>query len=263
MPEIVFDTLDAVPEGFREVASQKDGKFTVNVVAANKLAEFRDNNISLARERDGLKAYHDSLAGIVGEDPASFMTSYGELQTIAQKVKDGTLKGSDAVQAEVAQRVAQMKADYERQLAQQAQDASTWKSKASENDTKWRRSIVDRQITEAVISDASGALPSALSDILTRAYRVFKVTDDNKLIARDGEAVIYGADGTTPMSPLEWLAKLRESAPYFFKGSNGGGATGAANAGGGLYGGMSLADFQKLAPEAKLALAHRLKQGKK
>jgi hypothetical protein len=71
----------------------------------------------------------------------------------------------------------------------------------------------------------------------------------------DGEAIIYGADGATPMTPDEWLAKLRDSAPYFCKNSNGGGATG--NQGNKMFGGMSKEDFNKLSGAQKLALARK------
>lgn len=253
MPDMIFDALDKVPEGLREHAKEQDGKVIVKVVPQAKLEEFRNTNITLAQERDALKAQFEPLRGLIGEDVKAFETELTELRTTAQKVKDGSLKGTDAIQAEVAQRVAQMKGDYERQLTEKANEATAWKNKAAEADQKFRRSLVDRAVTDAVLNEKSGAEPRALPDILSRAYAVFRVEDDGKLVAKDGEAVIYGSDGATPMSPAEWLGKLREQAPYFFKNSNGGGASGSQ--GTKDYGGMSKADFQKLPASERLRIA--------
>lgn len=57
MPDIVYDTLEAIPEGLRENAKKgDDGKFTVKVVLQSKLDEFRDSNIRVSKERDDLLA---------------------------------------------------------------------------------------------------------------------------------------------------------------------------------------------------------------
>jgi hypothetical protein len=61
---------------------------------------------------------------------------------------------------------------------------------------------------------------------------------------------MYGADGSTPMTPMEWLAKLREEKPFLFKQSEGGGS-----GGGGRPGGLSQADLQKMSPVERMNYA--------
>jgi hypothetical protein len=226
------------------------------VVPQAKLEEFRTNNIAVSQERDGLKSRIDKLAALMGEggDDDAFAAEIAELRKMAQQVKDGKLKGTDSVEGEVARRVAEMKRDYERQLQDQATKATAAEKRALEADQKYRRSLIDRAVTDAVLDDKSGAEQRALPDILSRAYAVFKIEDDGKLVARDGEAVIYGADGATPMTPLEWLGKLREQAPYFFKGSNGGGASGTT--GTKTMGGYTAAEFAKLPALKRLEIAN-------
>lgn len=253
MPDIVYDALDKVPEGLREHAKEQDGKVVVKVVPQVKLDEFRQTNITLSQERDALKAQFEPLKKLIGEDVKAFEDELTELRSTVQKVKDGTLKGTDAIQAEVAQRVAQMRGDYERQLAEKATEVSAWKQQAAEADQKFRRSLVDRAVTDAVLNEKSGAEPRALPDILSRAYAVFQVDDAGKLVAKDGEAVIYGSDGATPMTPIEWLSKLKSDAPYFFKSSTGGGASGSQ--GSKDYGGMTKEQFQKLPAAERLRIA--------
>jgi hypothetical protein len=103
---------------------------------------------------------------------------------------------------------------------------------------KLRRTYVDRALTDVVLDESMGVHPKALADILGRAYQVFEVSDDGKLTPKRGEAVVYGADGVTPMSPKEWVQSLKEDAPYFFKGSNGGGSNGGE---GGMVHGIAAA----------------------
>lgn len=256
MPELTFDTLDAIPEGLREGAKEVNGKLVINVVPKAKLDEFRDNNVALSSERDTLKKSVEGFAALLGDkDQAEFATELEALRKTAQDVADGKLKGDDTIAREVAQRVETLKGDYERRLQDAGKETAAWKDKATVNDTKFRRSIVDREVTNAILDETSGAHPSARADILARAYGVFHVEDDGKLIARDGEATIYGANGTDSMTPLEWLGKLKEQAPYFFKGSSGGGAGGSGDKK--LPGGMSAEDFNKLSGAEKLKLARQ------
>jgi hypothetical protein len=104
-----------------------------------------------------------------------------------------------------------------------------------------------------VIAPDSGVRPEALPDVLERAYRLYKV-ENGALIPKQGEATIFGANGADPMSPAEWLVKLRDQAPHYFKGNGGGGAAGGRE--GEKLGGFSHAEIAKLSPEAKLALAN-------
>lgn len=252
MPVLNYETLDAVPEGLREFAKEVDGQITVKVVAEPKLAEFREKNITLAQERDQLDERAKKLAALVGEDPEKFQAELTELRETAQKVQDGQLQASDDVEKAVRARIAKMQEDYEGQLKARAEEAKAWQAKANTVQGQFDRSIVDQHITRAVINPAVGAHAEALPDILSRAYDVFNV-ENGKLVARQGDTVIYGSDGATPLTPAEWLNDLKSSAPYFFKGSMGGGAAGD---GPGTVAGMSKAEFAKLPASERLRLAN-------
>ena len=259
MPEIVFESLDKVPEGLREHAKEEEGKVKVNVVPKNKLDEFRETNIKLAQERDSLKSAFDPYKEIVGDDIKKFQSSLKELQTIQKRVKDGELVANTSLEEAIAARTKELKADLEGKIASLSTDREAWKQKATKIEEKHKRSIVDRHITSAVLSKDSGARPDALSDILERAYKVFKVDDEKEtVIPMEGEQVVYGADGASPMSPLEWLKKMKETSPYFFQSSGGGGAGGGPGAPGPAgytqeqISKMDLPTYQKLRKEGKI-----------
>lgn len=266
MPNITFDTLDTIPDGLKEHAKKDDatGKFVVSVVSEVKLNEFRDTNVRVSQERDALGVVVQKIKPLIGDDIDAFITQYTELAATAQQVKDGKLKASDAIEAEIANRVTSMKSGFETQLTQAQQALVQERNARVEATQKYNRSIIDQNVTQAVIMPTSGANPEALNDILTRAYGVFQVQADGKLIAKDGEAVIYGADGVAPMTPMEWMTKLRVQAPYFFKPSGGGGANNGQNTGGTQErGGMTKEAFNALSPEARLRIYHQNKDGKK
>jgi hypothetical protein len=58
------------------------------------------------------------------------------------------------------------------------------------------------------------------------------------------------------MTPKEWLARTRETKPFFFKSSNGGGAGGADNGTTKKLHGLDAKTVRTLSPGQKLALAN-------
>lgn len=261
MPDIFFSSEDEAPEGLREtlVKDEASGKFKINVVPNAKLAEFRENNTNLLKERDTLKAQVESVLPLVGEDPEAFKSELTQLRATAQQVADGKLKGSDVVQKEVEARVKSMEDSYQSQLQELGTKLAASQEFGQEMSGRYSSSVRDREITNAVLDAESGANPTALPDILSRASSIFQVAKDGSLVPRNGDTVIYGADGATPMSPKEWLGQLLEKAPYLGKSSAGGGAAGGE--GKAKFGGMSEKDFNALTPQRRMAL-HREQQSK-
>lgn len=254
MPEIIFETLDKVPEGLRDIAKEVEGGVSINVVAKSKLDEFRENNITLSTERDQLKERVAKFEPIIGENPEDFVSELEALRQTAQQVADGKLKASGDIEREVANRVASMKEDYTRQLQNAANETSAWKNKAGESDKRYRNSLIERAVTDAVLNPESGVEARALPDIISRATKIFVVDEHDAVIPKDGEATIYGSDGATPMTMNEWVEGLKDKAPYFFKNSSGGGAAGGDKT---LPGNYTQEEWNKLPARKKLELANR------
>lgn len=253
MPDIFYATLDAVPEGLREFAADADGKVKVSVVPKAKLDEFRENNVKLAQERDGLKAAVDKAKTLFGEDFEIASKELGDLRGVAQRVKDGELVENKGLDEALSERTKQMRESYEAQVAERAREANAWKDKASTLESKLKRTFIDRAITDVVLDSKSGIEPKAVPDILGRAYNTFQVSDDGKLTPKSGDAVLYGSDGASPMTVNEWVASLKDTAPHYFKGSAGGGASGGDQK---MPGGFTAAEVAKMSPMERLRLAN-------
>lgn len=257
-----FAKKEDAPEDFREHLEQVDGGFELAVVPKKVHDGFRENNINLARERDGLKQANEALTAIVGPDAEKFKGELTGLRQTAQLVADGKLQKSDAIEAEVNKRVAARESGWNDEKGQLQSQLQAAQDTGKSWESKFKASRLDNEIAQLVGAADSGFNPSALPDIQARARQVFQVGDDGSLTPRKGDAVIYSKkEAGQPMSLKEWGAGLLEEAPHFGKSSKGGGAIGGGS-GGEKIAGMPAADFNKLSPAERMARAREAQAGR-
>ena len=121
----------------------------------------------------------------------------------------------------ITRRTERLRTDYDTKLAAEKARAD----KAEQFAAKYSDKVLADSIRAAAIK--AGALPEAAEDIILRARGTFKLSEDGEAIAtdRDGE-VVYGKDGKTPLSPLEWAESLRETATHLWPRAQGAGQIG-------------------------------------
>jgi hypothetical protein len=255
MPEFLFDADSMIPDELRSSATKNEaGKFVLNLVPKAKLDEFRESNIKVSKERDELLGKYGKVSQLVGEDADAFAKELAELRSTHTQVADGKLKKSEDIEKTLTERTAAMRKSFEDQSQNASKENALIKADNEALKGEIKKINIDRAITGAVLNGKAGALPEALPHILSEAYKVFVVEPNGDIIPKNGDAIIYGADGSSPMTSDEWLLKLSEKSSYLFKPSAGGGATGAKDTN---TGGMSAAEFAKLKPQQKLELANR------
>jgi hypothetical protein len=253
MPEFLFDVIEQVPEELHAEAKKRDdGKFVLNLVPKVKIDEFRENNVKLAKEKDDLAKRVEKLAKVVGDDEDKFVAELKELRTTKQRVDDGTLSESGKIEEVLSERTKKMRETHEEELRRLANEGSTWKNQYETVTEQLKGVQIDNFIRSAIHDPKSGARAEAESHILLEARKVFKI-DGEKIIPKNGDSTIYGSDGATPMSPVEWMKSLQKTMPYLFKESNGGGANGGNMTG---YG-MTREELNKLSPMQRLELANK------
>lgn len=253
MPELIYDAQDQVPEALKSIAVEKDGKFVANVVPKAELDDFRNRNIAVAQERDGLKSIVGRLTTDLSfdpEDPDTFVTEIGELRTIKQQVDDGKLVKDTSLEEAVQARTGEMKRGFDAKVNGLETENKNLKSENEKLKTNLNRTRIDHAVMEAISDPKSGALPEATRPILREAYETFSIDpESDKIVAKDSDGnVIYGGDGATVMTPAEWLKKLQETQPFFFKSAQGGGAGGGGPTGGAL----TQAQLDAMSPEEKM-----------
>lgn len=227
MPNISFETLDQVPESLRSFAREdaESGKVLISVVPEQRLSEFRDNNTKLMNEREELTQKMTAYSQLIGDDVDAFKNDLEDLRGIRQRVQDGKLKESGEVEAALSKRTEEMRKGYQDQLSAEAKEKNAWKQRAEAENARFKESLIVSAIKDACIDQEVGVAPSAIRDITQFAKGVFRVSDDGKLTAYNGDAVIYGGD-SDPISPKEWVQRQKDASPHWFKGSHGGGAGG-------------------------------------
>lgn len=259
MPSITYATREEVPEGLREhVTEGEDGKFVVKVVAEAKLNEFRDRNVTLAQQLETLGPIVARIKGIAGEDIDAFETDLQGLRDIAKRVEDGELKTNDQIENAVTDRIKAVRDGYEANEKAEREKRVAAEGKVNTLQQRLDQTEIRHGITNVVIHPESGVRPEALPDILERSYKLFKMVE-GKPIPMNGEATIYGASGADPMTYAEWIVKLRDEAPHYFKGNSGGDAAGGKQT---KQGGFTAAEIAKMPASQKLAVANGTLQKK-
>ena len=122
-------------------------------------------------------------------------------------------------------RTERLRADTDKQL----KTITARAEKAEAFAAKFQGKVLGDSVRGAALK--AGALPEATDDIILRAKGVFSLNDEGEAVAVDesGET-IFGKDGKTPLTPLEWAESLRESAPHLWPRASG---TQAPGGGGG------------------------------
>lgn len=222
----VHDKLDEIPEPFRELYTEKNGKFELTGITGVKTsADVARLNESLKKEREEHKATKNALSvwgDLKHDEVVEKLERYPELEA-ASKGKFDEAK-LDALANERAERIAKSKlTPVERENARLKQEREAL---LGEN-TSLKGEAKQRKVHDALRSALAAAkvLPEAHEDALVLSDRLFEVTEDGKVVTRDNVGVTPGLD------PKAWLIEIQAKKPHWWPANVGGGAKGG-NAGG-------------------------------
>lgn len=178
------------------------------------------------KEKEEARLAKEKLQKYQGIDPEAAKLALAKVQEIQDKQKIDAGKIDEVVAERVQNQVMAMKTDLETRLSAAEQRANTAESQLS-------TVIVDNNVQIAAVK--ANVLPEAMDDILFRASRVFKV-EGGKAVPKNGDNIVYGKDGKTPMTMDEWMEELKTKAPHLFKRAegSGGGRPGSGAAGSGV-----------------------------
>lgn len=207
-------TLDeAQAEALKEALGGKVQEYVDNEVAGlkSKNTALLGSNKTIKTELEKLKGQFDGLdieavKGLLakaGQDEETKLIAEGKLDEV------------------ISRRTERLRTDLDKQV----KAANERADKAEAFAAKYSDKVLADSIRAAAIK--AGALPEAAEDIILRARGTFKLSEDGEPVATDraGE-VVYGKDGKTPLSPLEWAESLRETATHLWPRAQGAGQTG-------------------------------------
>jgi hypothetical protein len=167
-------------------------------------------------------------------------------------VDDGKLVKDSSLDEAVQKRTTQMQRDHQAQVETLNTNNKNLLTENEQLKQRVDNMELDSMVGLAARDDRSGIRTDAVQAVLREAREVFK-RRDNRFVPLDSEGnMIYGSDGASPMTPLEWIkTKLSSSAPYLFKDSTGGGSGGSNGLNGQDLSGLSPSERMRVAREAQ------------
>lgn len=178
-----------------------------------------------------INTFKTNLAKFDGIDPDAVNAM---IKRFADDEEAGLIKAGKFDEV-LNKRTERMQADWQKKM--QAAEGNLTKAQAA------NKRLADRALSDAILKAAgkAGALPEAMEDIVLRARGVFTINEDGEVVAKNGDDVILGKDGKTPLSPQEWAETLRETATHLWPKATG---TGAQGSGGAAKGGKTITRAQ-------------------
>lgn len=263
MATLTYKSLSDVPEELRDHAKEgEDGQYSIAVAPAEKVKEFRENNVNLSKERDDLVhklSRYETVTGVpvaeAEEKLEDFAKLLSNLRETKKRVDDGNLVENTSLEEAAAQRVTEVTQSFKQQLADLAKERDAHQKRAQTAEERANSMLVENSVRLAASDPDVAMLDKAVNLVLPQALKVFRVEEGGKLVPKTGDGTtIYGSDGVTPMTIKEWLLKQRDDNEFLFKGSKGGGASGSNDKGAGR---LSAAELAKMTPQQRINYARK------
>lgn len=215
----IVDKLDDVPEQYRDLYTEKNGKFELTGVEGFKTqADIDRVQSGLVKERNEHKETKTRLSAWGDRKPdevIAILDRVPELEAAAAGKID-----ENKINTMVETRISGKLAPVQRQV-------QTLTTQLGERDAI----IVgfqQKERTRAIHDDVRGAISktqgfqgSAAEDALMLAERVFEVNEEGKVVTKDGVGVTPGIDATV------WLTEMQQKRPHWWGPTQGGGAGGS------------------------------------
>ncbi|ATG17158.1 hypothetical protein CO695_12955 [Providencia alcalifaciens] len=176
----------------------------------------------------GLKAKRDELLGKLKEQGDNLKRYEGidpdKVRDILKRFdndEEAKLIAEGKIDEVLNKRTERLRGDTQKQVS----EANSRVERAEAFANKFRDRVLSDEIRSA--AGKAEALASAHDDLILRAKGVFKIDDEGKAVAVDSNgSPVMGKDGKTPLTAIEWIESLKESAPHLFPSASG---TGAGN----------------------------------
>ena len=213
---------EEIPAGLEPFYKETNGEFHLEIegaVEADTLAEFRNNNREIMRLL-GVNKIEDAkakLAELLKVDPAKYQEMLDEAAAREADPDKGKKKLTKAEEdALVEGRVSGLKTEHKKLL--DTKDGEI---------TRLSKSLHEHLIHNAITSAAGkkGVRPAALDDIVNRGAKVFRLDNDGKVVAFDGDKEMYGNDGKG-LTVEGWIDQVAAKAEHLFEPNKGGGGGG-------------------------------------
>lgn len=210
---INYNSIDEVPENFRSLYSEQDGKAVLSRVVGLKTQDDVNNvQEALRKEREDHKAARGILSKFGEREVDDILADLDRIPAL-----EAAAKGSTNIDEQIAGRLQQETAPLKRDLEKVNDENKTLRQQVEQYQLKeTQRTITDNVVKYAT---SSKALPEAVDDIAFIAMSIFETNESGQVVAKNG------IPGVTPgISPEVWLTELKRNKPFYWPQSKGAGA---------------------------------------
>ncbi len=227
----IYDKEDEIPDEFRSLYTEKNGKWEVTGIEGIKTTADTDRlQVSLNKERDDHKKTKEKLGKFGELDPDKSQALVTENEELRANLETAEAAAGDgkpdeaAIDKLVEARVATVARPLERQIAALEKTNGEQAGTITAHELKDTNRTISDAVREAGVS--SKIIPTAMDDALMLGERMFEVTESGEVLTRDGVGVTPGID------PVVWLSEMQDKRAHWWPASNGGGAGGGGGGGG-------------------------------
>jgi len=222
---VVHATIDEIPEAFRELYSERDGKFHLTGISGMKSqADIDRLSNALNMEKSDHAKVKEKLRlfdGLDADEVRKELLRIPELEVMAKGNKEEfETKLEELTEARVKSRLAPVELELKR--TKESLEA-TGEELSGLQSEKRRRTVTDEINKHATESKVQS---TALADVMLLGEQVFDVTEDGQVITKENQ---YGI--TPGIGADVFIQELKEKRPHYWPVSNGGGAKGSGAGG--------------------------------
>ena len=197
-------------------------------------AAVKDATSGLAANRDEILGEKKTLQASLDEMKKTWGSydpeAVANIMSRLENDEEAKLLAEGKTDEVIARRTERLQADHAKQLENLTAQLTEKDGLLNGTQSKVKELMVSGTLRQAAVEQ--GLVPSAIEDALSRAMNVFKVGENDELVAEENGSTAYGKDGKTPLTPAEWLESMKEKAPHWFPAPSGGGAGGGNGPGG-------------------------------
>ena len=215
-----YESAEELPTGFEHLYVEgENGTFTLRAPTDIKTVDDTTAlNNALVKERSDHKAAKQKLSTFEGLDPDEVRNQLDEIESLRAAVKPDT-----NVDDLVSQRLNAKMSPLQREIEKLKTDLEDRQNKINEFETKQTKSKILSEVTEALAE--SKIRSEAVSEQLTNAEFIFTVDPDTgNVVTKDGLVNV-----PVGLTPEQYVAAKKESAPYLWPDSQGADASGSDN----------------------------------
>jgi len=222
--KVTKEEYEALPEALKkEYHQQSNGGFALEIPVGlfdkSTVDEFRNNNISLKQKLEEYAARQKELDGMVAKEDYEALKSELQSRMDAEKIEKGNI---DEV---VRDRMSRAQSEFDERLGILSKDLESSKEKYGKLHNDFQQSEINAKLVTE-LNRVGKIRPGAEKDLLSRATNVWRLNNENKLVAYKLDGTEMFGRNAEPITIKEYCEDQLVDAAHCYESASGSNASG-------------------------------------